>query len=127
MKFVFCDTAKIRRLYDIANILTSLDLIQKVQVTEIRGRKPAFKYIGPDIDSLDNDNANRRSILWYTVYTLCTDAILKYCVFIACFFSKKCVGNSVYIWRKKASHVLNVKSYKTYVSVKWNDWYFKAF
>ncbi|XP_052238112.1 transcription factor E2F8-like isoform X2 [Dreissena polymorpha] len=41
---------KIRRLYDIANILTSLNLIKKVHVTEIRGRKPAFKYIGPDID-----------------------------------------------------------------------------
>ena len=44
-------SAKIRRLYDIANILTSLDLIRKVHVTEIRGRKPAFKYIGPDIDN----------------------------------------------------------------------------
>lgn len=42
---------KIRRLYDIANILTSLNLIRKVHVTEIRGRKPAFKYIGPDVDS----------------------------------------------------------------------------
>ena len=45
--------AKIRRLYDIANILTSLDLIRKVHVTEIRGRKPAFKYVGPDIDNND--------------------------------------------------------------------------
>ncbi|KAK3577398.1 hypothetical protein CHS0354_032245 [Potamilus streckersoni] len=43
---------KIRRLYDIANILTSLDLIRKVHVTEIRGRKPAFKYIGPDVDNV---------------------------------------------------------------------------
>lgn len=42
-------SAKIRRLYDIANILTSLDLIRKVHVTEFRGRKPAFKYIGPDL------------------------------------------------------------------------------
>ncbi|XP_077492976.1 uncharacterized protein LOC144104063 isoform X2 [Amblyomma americanum] len=40
---------KIRRLYDIANILTSLGLIRKVTVTEARGRKSAFKYIGPDI------------------------------------------------------------------------------
>ncbi|XP_014791409.1 transcription factor E2F8 [Octopus bimaculoides] len=42
---------KIRRLYDIANILTSLGLIRKIHVTEIRGRKPAFKYIGPEVDS----------------------------------------------------------------------------
>ncbi|KAK7487750.1 hypothetical protein BaRGS_00021017 [Batillaria attramentaria] len=47
---------KIRRLYDIANILTSLDLIRKVHVTEIRGRKPAFKYVGPDIETLDDVN-----------------------------------------------------------------------
>uniref|UniRef100_A0A8D1HMB6 Transcription factor E2F7 n=1 Tax=Sus scrofa TaxID=9823 RepID=A0A8D1HMB6_PIG len=36
-----------RRLYDIANVLTSLALIKKVHVTEERGRKPAFKWIGP--------------------------------------------------------------------------------
>lgn len=39
--------AKVRRLYDIANVLTSLALIEKVHVTEERGRKPAFKWIGP--------------------------------------------------------------------------------
>uniref|UniRef100_A0A8C0IBF2 Transcription factor E2F7 n=1 Tax=Bubo bubo TaxID=30461 RepID=A0A8C0IBF2_BUBBB len=38
---------KVRRLYDIANVLTSLGLIKKVFVTEERGRKPAFKWIGP--------------------------------------------------------------------------------
>ncbi|XP_075065676.1 transcription factor E2F7 isoform X2 [Mixophyes fleayi] len=38
---------KARRLYDIANVLTSLGLIKKVHVTEERGRKPAFKWIGP--------------------------------------------------------------------------------
>ncbi|KAK1169217.1 transcription factor E2F7-like [Acipenser oxyrinchus oxyrinchus] len=38
---------KVRRLYDIANVLTSLALIKKIHVTEERGRKPAFKWIGP--------------------------------------------------------------------------------
>ncbi|XP_041114110.1 transcription factor E2F7-like [Polyodon spathula] len=38
---------KVRRLYDIANVLTSLELIKKIHVTEERGRKPAFKWIGP--------------------------------------------------------------------------------
>ncbi|NWV52758.1 E2F7 factor, partial [Daphoenositta chrysoptera] len=38
---------KVRRLYDIANVLTSLGLIKKVHVTEERGRKPAFKWVGP--------------------------------------------------------------------------------
>ncbi|GFO49098.1 transcription factor e2f8 [Plakobranchus ocellatus] len=43
---------KIRRLYDIANILTSLGLIKKIQVTDIRGRKSAYEYIGPDVDQV---------------------------------------------------------------------------
>ncbi|XP_055081641.1 transcription factor E2F7 [Periophthalmus magnuspinnatus] len=38
---------KVRRLYDIANVLTSLGLIKKVHVREERGRKPAFKWRGP--------------------------------------------------------------------------------
>lgn len=36
---------KVRRLYDIANILTSLSLIEKVHTVN---RKPAFKWLGPD-------------------------------------------------------------------------------
>lgn len=43
---------RIRRLYDIANILQSLELIRKVQVTDGRGKKPAFQFIGPDVSSL---------------------------------------------------------------------------
>ncbi|KAM9301613.1 transcription factor E2F8 [Gastrophryne carolinensis] len=39
---------KIRRLYDIANVLSSLTLIKKVHVTEERGRKPAFQWTGSD-------------------------------------------------------------------------------
>ncbi|XP_062869037.1 transcription factor E2F8 isoform X2 [Trichomycterus rosablanca] len=39
---------KIRRLYDIANVLSSLELIKKVHVTEERGRKPAFEWTGPE-------------------------------------------------------------------------------
>ncbi|XP_033018446.1 transcription factor E2F7 isoform X2 [Lacerta agilis] len=45
---------KVRRLYDIANVLTSLGLIEKVHVTEERGRKPAFKWIGPAEFTGDN-------------------------------------------------------------------------
>lgn len=42
-------TAKVRRLYDIANVLRSLKLIDKVHVTcEERGRKPAFEWVGPE-------------------------------------------------------------------------------
>ncbi|XP_061670903.1 transcription factor E2F8 [Syngnathoides biaculeatus] len=38
---------KVRRLYDIANVLRSLKLIEKVHVTEERGKKPAFEWVGP--------------------------------------------------------------------------------
>ncbi|XP_069013036.1 transcription factor E2F7-like [Embiotoca jacksoni] len=47
---------KVRRLYDIANVLTSLDLIKKVHVREERGRKPAFKWLGP-VDFGNSGNA----------------------------------------------------------------------
>lgn len=40
--------AKVRRLYDIANVLRSLKLIEKVHVAEERGRKPAFEWVGLD-------------------------------------------------------------------------------
>ncbi|XP_018620855.2 transcription factor E2F7 [Scleropages formosus] len=47
---------KVRRLYDIANVLTSLNLIKKVHVREERGRKPAFKWTGPvDFHSTSGD------------------------------------------------------------------------
>uniref|UniRef100_A0A8C8GYH9 Transcription factor E2F8 n=1 Tax=Oncorhynchus tshawytscha TaxID=74940 RepID=A0A8C8GYH9_ONCTS len=39
---------KVRRLYDIANVLRSLKLIEKVHVTEEKGRKPAFEWTGPE-------------------------------------------------------------------------------
>ncbi|XP_059209483.1 transcription factor E2F8 isoform X2 [Centropristis striata] len=39
---------KVRRLYDIANVLRSLKLIEKVHVTEERGKKPAFEWVGPE-------------------------------------------------------------------------------
>ncbi|CAL1290313.1 unnamed protein product [Larinioides sclopetarius] len=39
---------QIRRLYDIANVLSSIGLIQKEVTISQNGRKPAFKYIGPN-------------------------------------------------------------------------------
>lgn len=41
---------KIRRLYDIANILATLSLIRKIRITDIRDRKPTYQYIGPDLE-----------------------------------------------------------------------------
>ncbi|XP_012509709.1 PREDICTED: transcription factor E2F8 [Propithecus coquereli] len=48
---------KIRRLYDIANVLSSLELIKKVHVTEEKGRKPAFKWTGPEISPNTSDSS----------------------------------------------------------------------
>jgi len=36
-------TAKVRRLYDVANVLASLKLIEKIHMSD---RKPAFKWCG---------------------------------------------------------------------------------
>ena len=45
-------TAKLRRLYDVANVLVCLKLVQKVQVSsDGRARKPAFQYVGPDVSA----------------------------------------------------------------------------
>ncbi|XP_028397405.1 transcription factor E2F7-like [Dendronephthya gigantea] len=46
---------KVRRLYDIANILSSLELIEKVHIRGAVGKKPGFKWIGVDIESLPNN------------------------------------------------------------------------
>ena len=57
-----CKT-KVRRLYDIANILTSLQLVKKVQVElpSPHGKKPAFEWIGPNVEE-----AQKR----YTVFNM---------------------------------------------------------
>uniref|UniRef100_A0A8C2TQH0 Transcription factor E2F8 n=1 Tax=Coturnix japonica TaxID=93934 RepID=A0A8C2TQH0_COTJA len=51
---------KIRRLYDIANVLSSLELIKKVHVTEERGRKPAFKWTGPEVPPNTQEPTNSK-------------------------------------------------------------------
>ncbi|CAF1030468.1 unnamed protein product [Didymodactylos carnosus] len=42
-----CEKAKVRRLYDIANVLSTISLITKVIDPSYRGPRPAFQYIGP--------------------------------------------------------------------------------
>lgn len=92
--------AKIRRLYDIANILTSLNLIRKVHVTEIRGRKPAFKYIGPDIDQnkdLQLGMLRRFHSHLGCAFLPCEEAILLSCsqsVDMPDMSNKKCFGRT---------------------------------
>src|SRR4051812_42804286 len=44
--------AKVRRLYDIANVLTSLRLIEKIHL--VQTRKPAFKWMGADVFPLQS-------------------------------------------------------------------------
>ncbi|KAM4593466.1 transcription factor E2F8 isoform 1-T2 [Odontesthes bonariensis] len=62
---------KVRRLYDIANVLRSLKLIEKVHVTEERGRKPAFEWVGPQefpqvkdlVNSTSECSSKKKSVL----------------------------------------------------------------
>lgn len=57
-------SAKVRRLYDIANILSSLQLIEKVHIHSIQtGRKPGFRWIGIDPDKLELLVANTQGML----------------------------------------------------------------
>lgn len=55
--FKSCVAAKVRRLYDIANIFFSLKLIRKFNMSNVRGRKPAFEWVGCDLDGLDTHSA----------------------------------------------------------------------
>lgn len=41
---------KVRRLYDIANVLTSLGLITKIESATNSMRKPIFTYTGPYVE-----------------------------------------------------------------------------
>ncbi|XP_032365993.1 transcription factor E2F7 isoform X2 [Etheostoma spectabile] len=63
---------KVRRLYDIANVLTSLGLIKKVHVREERGRKPAFKWHGP-VEFKNSGNAAGGNTLNVSAVTLPED------------------------------------------------------
>jgi len=53
---------RVRRLYDIANILQSLGLIKKVQIPEGKGKKPAFEYVGPMVDNISLTDEQKRSM-----------------------------------------------------------------
>ena len=46
---------KVRRLYDIANVLCSLRLIEKMVLSNQVGRKPAFVWTGPNLDNVVPD------------------------------------------------------------------------
>jgi hypothetical protein len=54
---------KVRRLYDIANILTSLGLICKVGSCDRSIRKLAFKYTGPNIEAALFSDQGKSKIL----------------------------------------------------------------
>lgn len=46
---------KVRRLYDIANVLSAIGLIEKVDMYNCVIRKPIFRYTGPSVDCLNFD------------------------------------------------------------------------
>ncbi|XP_063223576.1 uncharacterized protein LOC134531695 [Bacillus rossius redtenbacheri] len=62
---------KLRRLYDIANVMSSLHIICKIKRYELLTKKPLFKYIGPVVDvgdilqseELNFSNLPRHSLL----------------------------------------------------------------
>jgi hypothetical protein len=61
---------KVRRLYDIANILTSLGLICKVPSSD-KIRKPAFMYTGPEVEAaLFSDQGESNVILCHHAHTV---------------------------------------------------------
>lgn len=55
---VFVLLAKVRRLYDIANVFTSLKLIEKIHL--VQTRKPAFKWLGAGVYPLHSTSSAER-------------------------------------------------------------------
>ncbi|XP_076304470.1 uncharacterized protein LOC143222220 [Tachypleus tridentatus] len=54
---------KVRRLYDIANILSSLGLIKKMESIKSKGRKRVYQYIGPEPEACPVSEVRMRSSL----------------------------------------------------------------
>jgi len=50
--FLIFVSATVRRLYDIANILISLQLVQKLSGVELKSRKALFMYVGPQSNDM---------------------------------------------------------------------------
>lgn len=50
---------KVRRLYDIANVLTAIGLIKKIYMYDRTIRKPVFKYVGPDVECVEFDRGEQ--------------------------------------------------------------------
>ena len=59
---------KVRRLYDIANVLSAIGLIEKVDMYNCVIRKPIFKYTGPIVDYVDLDLGNQVIMIDIYVY-----------------------------------------------------------
>ncbi|XP_046844479.1 transcription factor E2F8-like isoform X1 [Xenia sp. Carnegie-2017] len=63
-----------RRLYDVANILQSLKLIEKFHIRGVTGKKPGFKWIGIDIENLsDSTMASKDVVTYKTKHSLLPD------------------------------------------------------
>lgn len=54
--------AKVRRLYDIANVLSTINLITKVTDPAYRGPRPAFQYIGPRTEIIHHAESESNSL-----------------------------------------------------------------
>lgn len=55
---------KVRRLYDIANVLTAIGLIKKIYLFDRSLKKPIFKYFGPDVESTESFDAGKYFFLF---------------------------------------------------------------
>jgi len=52
---------KVRRLYDIANILTSIEFLEKTNSYENASKKAAYKWVGLDLKSLDSEDGIKKA------------------------------------------------------------------
>lgn len=62
--------AKVRRLYDIANVLSTINLITKVTDPSYRGPRPAFQYIGPRTEIIHHAESKKYFFMNYFFFYL---------------------------------------------------------
>jgi hypothetical protein len=66
---------KVRRLYDIANILSSLRLLEKTQLPD--SRKPAFRWLGIGVPTACTSTATLKDFYRCVPCALCRHSLLR--------------------------------------------------
>lgn len=99
---------KVRRLYDIANILTSISFLEKCVTYEDGTKKAAYKWIGLDLNSIDCEESACKAFLSQefslTRHSLLTQAPIAY---TKSMYANEKLKQRKFRFRSSSAHQLN--------------------